>query len=141
MANPVHHAAHAELPGHVVPKSTYIATYVGLLTLTALMIGISRIDTHSLHVDWLDLGAIKAWTIMGIATVMGIITAMFLMGLRYERKLLNLTIFLSNFVFLFIFVVFTWADTSFRGELDPAFEEKINWESPVKKGAGANPSH
>lgn len=128
-----------EYPGHVVPKSTLVATYFGLLFLTALMIGISRIDTHRLHVDWISLAAVKGWTIMGIATVMGIITAMFLMGLRYENKLLNLTIFVSNFVFLFIFVVFTWADTAFRGEIDPSFEQKIDWESPVKSKPGAKP--
>ncbi len=130
-----------EYPGHVVPKSTLIATYFGLIFLTALMIGISRIDLHGIHVDWISLAAIKAWTIMGIATVMGIITAMFLMGLRYEHKLLNLTIFLSNFIFLFIFVVFTWADTSFRGEIDPAFDQKIDWESPVKSKPGAPAKH
>lgn len=127
-----------QYPGHVVPKSTLIAVYFGLIFLTALMVGISRIDVESLHVDWMSLHALKAWTIMGIALVMGIITAMFLMGLRYEHKLLNLTICVSNFVFLFIFVVFTWADTSFRGEIDPSFEGQINWESPVKAG-GAKP--
>lgn len=130
-----------QYPGHVVPKSTLIATYFGLVFLTALMIGISRIDTHSLHVDWISLGAVKAWVIMGIATMMGIITALFLMGLKYEHKLLNLTIFLSNFVFLFIFVVFTWADTSFRGELDPSFEKQIDWTSPVKAAPGSQPAH
>ena len=60
---------------------------------------------------------------------------MFLMGLRYESKLLNLTIFLANFVFLLIFVLFTWVDTSFRGEVDPTFTEKINWTSPIKPAA------
>lgn len=135
-----------QYPGHIVPKSTLIATYFGLIFLTALMVGISRIDVESLKVDWISLHALKASTIMGIALVMGTITAMFLMGLRYEHKLLNLTIFLSNFVFLFIFVVFTWADTSFRGEIDPSFNEKINWESPVKPGgsgkhSGSQPAH
>lgn len=129
-----------QYPGHVVPKSTLIATYIGLIILTALMVGISRIDVEGIRVDWISLGAIKAWTIMGIATVMGIITAMFLMGLRYEHKLLNLTIFLSNFVFLFIFVVFTWADTSFRGEIDPIFEQQLEFKSPVKAKPGAQPS-
>jgi caa(3)-type oxidase subunit IV len=136
-----------QYPGHVVPKSTLIATYFGLVFLTAIMIGISRIDVESLHVDWISLHALKACTIMGIALVMGIITAMFLMGLRYEHKLLNLTIFLSNFVFLFIFVVFTWADTSFRGEIDPSFNQKFDWQSPVKAGGAgghsgaAKPAH
>lgn len=130
-----------QYPGHAIPKSTFIATYVGLLVLTALMVGISRIDVRGLEVDWINLPAVKGWIIMGISTVMGIITAMFLMGLRYEHKLLNLTIFLSNFVFLFIFVVFTWVDTAFRGEIDPAFNQKINWTSPVKTGADAAPKH
>jgi caa(3)-type oxidase subunit IV len=130
-----------QYPGHVIPKSTLIATYLGLVFLTALMVGISRIDVHALRVDWIDLNAFQGWIVMGIATVMGIITAMFLMGLRYEHKLLNLTIFLSNFVFLFIFVVFTWADTSFRGEIDPSFEKKIDWTSPVKTGTGTQSGH
>jgi hypothetical protein len=69
---------------------------------------------------------------MGTALISGIIVSMFLMGLRYESKLLNLTIFLSNFVFLLIFVLFTWVDTSFRGEVDPTFTQKINFVSPVK---------
>ena len=130
-----------EYPGHVIPKSTVIATYIGLVVLTALMVGISRVDVRSLHVDWISLPAVKGVVVMSIALVMGIITAMFLMGLRYESKLLNLTIFLSNFVFLFIFVVFTWADTSFRGELDPAFDQQIDWTSPVKVTPGAAPNH
>jgi caa(3)-type oxidase subunit IV len=130
-----------QYPGHVIPKGTLIATYLGLVFLTALMVGISRIDVDALRVDWINLNAVQGWTIMGIATVMGIITALFLMGLRYEHKLLNLTIFLSNFVFLFIFVVFTWADTAFRGEIDPAFEKKIDWTSPVKAGPGTQSGH
>jgi caa(3)-type oxidase subunit IV len=130
-----------QYPGHVIPKSTLIGSYFSLIFLTAIMIGLSRIDVGRLHVEWINLHAIKALVIMGIALVMGIITAMFLMGLKYEHKLLNLTIFLSNFVFLFIFVVFTWADTSFRGELDPSFEQKINWTSPVKTEPGAKPAH
>lgn len=130
-----------EYPGHVIPKSTLVATYLGLIFLTALMIGISRIDVRSLQVDWISLVTVKGVVIMSIALVMGIITSMYLMGLRYESKLLNLTIFLSNFVFLFIFVVFTWADTSFRGELDPAFEKRIDWTSPVKATPGAAPKH
>lgn len=128
-------------PGHVIPKGTLWGTYFSLLFLTAIMVGLSRIDVAKFHVDWISLQTIKALSIMGIALVMGILTAMILMGLKYERRLLNMTIFLSNFVFLFIFVVFTWADTSFRGELDPSFNEKINWTSPVKTAPGAKPAH
>jgi hypothetical protein len=120
--------------GHAIPKGAIVGTYIGLVILTALMVGISRIDTDHFQasIDWLDLHALKAWTIMGIALMMGTVTAMFLMGLWFEHKLLNVTIFISNFVFLLIFVVFTWADTSFRGEVDPSFTKKINFKSPVK---------
>lgn len=121
----------SDIPGHAIPKSTIIGSYVGLLFLTAVMIILSQVDVDKLGVDWINLHAIRTTLIMGTALVMGIIVSMFLMGLRYESKLLNLTIFLSNFVFLLIFVLFTWVDTSFRGEVDPTFNEKFNWESPV----------
>ena len=126
-----------EKPGHVIPQTTLLSTYMGLIFLTAIMVGISRIDVGRLGMDWIDLHAIKAFVIMSIALVMGVLVAMFLMGLRYEHKLLNLTVFISNFVFLLIFVLFTWADTGFRGEVDPAFNQKINVLSPVKPETGA----
>jgi caa(3)-type oxidase subunit IV len=119
-------------PGHATPKSTVIGSYVALLFFTAVMVGLSRLNVDKFAIDWLNLHAIRTALIMGAALIMGIIVSMFLMGLRYESKLLNLTIFLSNFVFLLIFVLFTWVDTSFRGEVDPTFAEKINWTSPVK---------
>jgi caa(3)-type oxidase subunit IV len=122
-------------PGHAVPKSTIIGSYVALLVLTAIMVGVSRLDVDKFGIDWLNLHALRTAVIMGAALIMGLIVSMFLMGLRYEHKLLNLTIFLSNFVFLLIFVLFTWVDTSFRGEMDPTFTERINWTSPVKAEA------
>ena len=130
-----------EYPGHAIPKSTIVGSYFALLFLAAVMIGLSRIDTDRFGVDWMDLHAFKACLVMSIAVVMGIIVSMFLMGLRYESKLLNLTIFVSNFVFLLIFVLFTWVDTSFRGEVDPTFTEKINFVSPVKVEKGAAGEH
>jgi ATP/ADP translocase len=124
-----------EYPGHAIPKAVIIGSYFALLFLAAVMIGLSRLDVARLGIDWMDLHALKTCLIMSVALVMGIIVSMFLMGLRYENKLLNMTIFFSNFVFLFIFVLFTWVDTSFRGEVDPSFKEKINYTSPVKAEA------
>lgn len=117
---------------HAAPKGTIIGSYVALLFFTAIMVGLSRLNVDKFGIDWLNLHALRTTLIMGTALIMGIIVSMFLMGLRYESKLLNLTIFLSNFVFLLIFVLFTWVDTSFRGEVDPTFTEKINWTSPIK---------
>jgi caa(3)-type oxidase subunit IV len=124
-----------EATGHAIPKSTVVGSYFALLFLAAVMIGLSRLNVERLGIEWIDLHAIRTCIIMSVALVMGIIVSMFLMGLRYESKLLNLTIFLSNFVFLLIFVLFTWVDTSFRGEVDPSFNQKINFTSPVKEEA------
>ncbi len=134
-SNTENHAGHADIPGHEIPKSTIIGSYFALLFLTAVMLGLSQLNVAKFDIDWLNLHAIRTTLIMGTALIMGLIVSMFLMGLRYESKLLNLTIFLSNFVFLLIFVLFTWVDTSFRGEVDPTFNEKINWTSPVKHEA------
>ncbi|MEO6095620.1 MAG: hypothetical protein ABIW76_08050 [Fibrobacteria bacterium] len=136
-----------ETIGHAIPKSTVVGSYFSLLFLAAVMIGLSRLNVDRLGIEWVDLHAIKTCIIMCVALVMGLIVSMFLMGLRYESKLLNLTIFLSNFVFLLIFVLFTWVDTSFRGAVDPTFNEKINFTSPVKveaagkHGAAGEASH
>ena len=124
-----------EQPGHVIPKSTIVGTYVGLLILATLMMAIARVPVDRIAIDWIDLHAVKTTVIMLTALMMGSVIALFLMGLRYEHKLLNATIFLSNFVFLLIFVLFTWADTSFRGEVDPSFNKAVNFESPVKAEA------
>jgi caa(3)-type oxidase subunit IV len=128
---------HEEI-GHAIPKSTVIGSYFALLILAAVMVGLSRLNVERLGIEWVDLHAVKSSIIMGVALIMGLIVSMFLMGLRYESKLLNLTIFLSNFVFLLIFVLFTWVDTSFRGEVDPTFNEKINFVSPVKAEAAGS---
>ena len=119
-------------PGHAIPKSTIVGTYIGLLVLAALMMAIARVPVDRIAIDWIDLHAVKTTVIMLTALMMGSIIALFLMGLRYDHKLLNATIFVSNFVFLLIFVLFTWADTSFRGEVDPSFDKAINFESPIK---------
>jgi hypothetical protein len=127
-----------EATGHAIPKSTIVGSYFALLFLAAVMIGLSRLNVERLGIEWIDLHAVRTCIIMCVALVMGLIVSMFLMGLRYESKLLNLTIFLSNFVFLLIFVLFTWVDTSFRGEVDPTFTEQIDFKSPVKAGTGGH---
>jgi len=124
-------------PGHAIPLFHLVATYAGLIVLTILMVGMSRLPTGTVSLETfgmgtVDLHAVKVWVIMGISLTMAIITALFLMGLWYEHGMLNLVLFMSNFAFLFIFVIFTWADTSFRGEVDPSFSQSIDFKSPVK---------
>ena len=134
-----------EQPGHAIPKSTIVGTYIGLLVLAALMLAISRIPVDRIAIEWMNLHAVKTAVIMLTALMMASIIALYLMGLRYDHKLLNVTIFVSNFAFLLIFVLFTWADTSFRETVDPIFGKSVNFQSPVKADSagavGHAPSH
>jgi hypothetical protein len=132
-----------EQPGHSYSFRTLIATYFGLLFLAALMVGTSRIDVSlwgackdtnnflCALAHLFDMHTVRTAVILGIALTMGVITALILMGLAFEKRLINAIIFLANFPFLAIFVTFTWADHAFRGETDKAFTEQINWQSPV----------
>ncbi len=139
--------------GHDYNLKTLVATWLGLLGLTVLMVGISRIPLPETLPAWAGtttpdemmviplsvtvLHWLKGLVILGIAIVMGVIVALFLMGLKYEKTYINVVVFGSNFAFLAIFVVFTWADVTFRGEMDKSFEKQINWESPVIKAQEA----
>jgi hypothetical protein len=132
-------------PGHNYNFRTLVLTYFALMFMAALMIGISQIDVASLsnctaNGDFLctlanlfDLHLVRTVCILGVAILMGILTVSVLMGLAFEHRLINVIVFLANFPFLAIFVVFTWADHAFRGETDKSFEEQIGWESPVTK--------
>jgi len=132
-------------PGHTQSSTTLFATYAALIVLAGAMIGISRIDVAPLAActdsdnflcafgHLFDLHTVRTAVILGIALVMGVLVAAILMGLAFEKKLLNTVVFLANFPFLAIFVVFTWADHAFRGETDKSFTQQINWESPVTK--------
>ncbi len=129
-------------PGHTYSVKTLGGVYAGLLFLAALMIGFARLPMESLPIDWLDLHLLRGLTILGIAVVMAVIIAGFLMGLFYEKSFLNPVVFGANFAFLLIFLLFVWADLHFRGSMDPDFTKQLNWESPVlKQNASEEPSH
>ena len=119
--------------GHAVSSKILFLTYVSLLVCAGIMIGLSRIDVSTFPLsDFWDYKLVKTLLIMSTGAVMGIAIALVLMGLASDHKFINITIFAANFFFLLIFVLFTWVDTSFRGESERVFDEKINWTSPVK---------
>ena len=118
-------------PGHTYDFSTLGKVYAGLLALAALMIGFFLMPMETLPIDWLDLHLIKRLLILADAFVMVGVIAGFLMGLKYEKTKLNSVIFLSNFAFLLIFLLFVMADIGLRGAMDPSFTKQINWKSPV----------
>jgi hypothetical protein len=126
------------LPGHTYDLKVLIRVYVSLLVLAGAMVVISLLPLESLPIQWMDLHVLKGLLIFGVSAVMISIVAGFLMGLKYEKSKINTVIFLGNFAFLALFIVFTWADIGYRGLVDPSFEKQLNWESPVDK---ANAEH
>jgi hypothetical protein len=127
------------LPGHTYDIKVLVRVYVALLVLAGGMVVVSLAPLENIAgLDWIDLHVLKGLVIFGLATIMVSIVSGFLMGLRYEKSKLNTVVFLGNFAFLALFIVFTWADIGFRGLVYPSFEEQLNWESPVDK---ANKAH
>ena len=127
------------LPGHTYDVKVLIRVYVSLLVLAGAMVTVSLLPLESIKgLSWVDLHVGKGILIFAISAAMISIVAGFLMGLKYEKSKINTVIFLGNFAFLALFIVFTWADIGYRGLVYPAFEKQLNWESPVDK---ANAAH
>ena len=126
------------LPGHTYDVKVLIRVYVALLVLAGAMVVISLAPLEQIGLTWIDLHVLKGLLIFGVATIMVTIVSGSLMGLKYEKSKLNTVVFLGNFAFLALFIVFTWADIGFRGLVYPNFDQQLNWESPVDK---ANAAH
>ena len=127
------------LPGHTYDVKVLIRVYISLLVLAAGMVLISLVPVEGIKgLYWIDLHVGKGLLIFADAAVMISIVSGFLMGMKYEKSKINTVVFLGNFAFLALFIVFTWADIGYRGLVYPAFEKQLNWESPVDK---ANAEH
>lgn len=127
------------LPGHTYDIKVLVRVYIALLVLTVGMAVVSLAPVENIAgLEWIDLHVLKGLVIFSLATAMICIVSGFLMGLKYEKSKLNTVVFLGNFAFLALFILFTWADIGFRGLVYPSFEKQLNWESPVDK---ANKAH
>lgn len=88
---------------HIISPRTFIGIWLLLLILTAVTVGVSRID----------LGPGNVWTALGIASVKAGLVIFYFMHLKYERPLLKLGL-LTTLVILAIFIGFTFFDTLYR---------------------------
>jgi hypothetical protein len=127
-----------QLPGHTYDLKVLVRVYVALLVLAGGMVVVSLAPLEQAGLTWIDLHVLKGLVIFGLATFMVSLVSGFLMGLKYEKSKLNTVVFLGNFAFLALFIIFTWADIGYRGLVYPAFEKQLNWDSPVIK---ANEAH
>ncbi len=120
---------------HVLSSQSLIFTFGALLLLTAFTVWTARIDFAEFNHYFLplqvDLGPINIILAMAIASVKTVLVGAFFMGLRHEKPFFVLT-FISSFVFLGIFMLYTLSDTLYRGSLDAREGERLEFESPVK---------
>ncbi|OGR34874.1 MAG: cytochrome-c oxidase [Desulfuromonadales bacterium GWD2_61_12] len=87
----------------MVSFGTLIAIWLILLGLTGLTVLVSRID----------LGVWKVWGALAIATLKSGLVIAFFMHLKYEGRLLKLSLF-AALLTLAIFIGFTFFDVLYR---------------------------
>ena len=100
--------------GHIVPVKTYVNILLILLVLTALTVGVSRID----------LGAWNTVVAIVVATIKAILVACFFMHLKFEKKLIILYA-IYPLVILFLLIGSTVKDGETR-------EDPSDGTSPIE---------
>ena len=140
-SHPAGNPAHVH---HVTPTKTLLTTLGILILLTIITVTTSRYDFARLNGTFsllkVDLHFINILLAMGIACVkMSLVIALF-MGLKYDKPFLTI-VFLSSFIFLGIFMVYTLTDTLFRGLVNRKDAITLPFESPVKMGTGEANEH
>ncbi len=131
-----HSHSHGSHGSHHVPSArSLFLTFAALLCLTVITVVTARFDFAQLNPYFLplqvDLQPMNIILAMFIATIKTVLVGAFFMGLRYEKAFTVLT-FVFSFVFLGIFIMYTLADTLYRGRLDEREGVRLPFESPVK---------
>ena len=107
------HAAHGM--SHVASRASLIGVFIALVIGTVVTVEVARNP----------LGAIDIWVAMGIATIKATLVGLYFMHLRHDGGF-NRLVFLSAFLFVFIFIGFTMMD---RGQYD----RSIDWKEALPK--------
>jgi cytochrome c oxidase subunit 4 len=89
---------------HVLPFTTYVATFVALLVLTAITVAVS----------YVNFGAANIVIALLVATIKASIVALLFMHLFYDHKFHSIIIVIG-LLFLGVFIAFTMFDTEYRG--------------------------
>jgi len=118
------HTEHALNPK--AEARTYTLTLVVLLILTAITVGASYIQFGSLNVV----------IALGIATIKATLVALFFMHLRHDKPV-NAVIACAGFLFLGIFLMFTFLDVDTRDPLQPVNLKAV---APAAAAPAATPA-
>jgi cytochrome c oxidase subunit 4 len=104
------HADDGAVHVHIASTPFYVGIFLALVVLTVVTVKVS----------YYDFGPANIFVAMLIATMKATLVATFFMHLRHDKPF-NTFSFLSAFVFLGIFIVFTYDDLGRRAELDNAY--------------------
>lgn len=88
---------------HIIPYSTHVKVWIGLLALTVLTVGVAQIHLGA----WNDVVA------FAVATAKAALVLSFFMHLKYEESFFKFMLAVS-LVTLFIIFSLTFADYSYR---------------------------
>lgn len=94
---------------HISPTSFLVGIFATLIVLTVITVAVSRVD----------LGPANSFVAILVATIKASLVATFFMHLRHDKPF-NAVIFISAFVFLGVFIVYTLNDLDTRGRIDPS---------------------
>lgn len=112
------HADHGHDPhdfAHPLPVWILIAVFFALTFLTVLTVAQASFD----------LGSFDVALTMVIATIKATLVMLFFMHLAFDKPF-NLIIFLSSFVFVALFIIFTLTDANMNaGTLEPMIDEPV----------------
>jgi len=112
---------------HILPVKTYLAVAAGLLVLTVITVGIS----------FIKLGGWNAIAAFSVATIKGLLVAMFFMHLLYDKKI-YLIIFVTALLFLGVFIALTMFDILLRGPINEMTREPIKKEAVIYEKSSAD---
>tara|TARA_Y100000766_G_C18413931_1_gene368767 strand:+ start:49 stop:489 length:441 start_codon:yes stop_codon:yes gene_type:complete len=93
------HSDHSA-PGHIIPFSYTIGTFIALLFLTVITVGVAQFD----------LGSLDMPVALLVAGVKASIVSLFFMHLRWDRPI-NILVLIGSIFFVVLFLVITMFDT------------------------------
>jgi cytochrome c oxidase subunit 4 len=118
VADSLHHADHGHDPhdfAHPMPVWILLSVFFALTFLTIVTVAQANFD----------LGSFDVAVTMVIATIKATLVMLFFMHLAYDKPF-NLIIFLSSFVFVALFIIFTLTDANMNsGTFEPVVDEPI----------------
>lgn len=99
---------------HIIPRSTLLKVFGGLIVLTVITVLTAQIN----------LGAFNVPLALAIASAKAALVITFFMALKYDKRV-NLLVFIVGALFVLIFLTFTVFDVAFRGDMPNVERETI----------------